>query len=355
MLVLNPNPNPFDLTGRSITIPTGRHAWLWKLSDVRDWPSTFRAARYLGFSGLHLHSTTSVLSAAITRDLVARGRDAGLFIGASVAMDTGASTYTGTPRTLVGFTPTAKERFRDGILRVADLLGPTPCVGLNWEIRWETWKNAQGVVVHTHRRADAAWLATELRNRLPMDALLWDAPWRKPESHGTAPTDEFGAAMSFRVPQDYWTFAGKDAAGAAVTKIAEVPAAYKAAHPEAHPGSFMVAETAAQYARRAVKRVLFPGFQATSAGGAGRYLGACLRDWPVTFWWHFLRLTEPGNREGRAIFRALALIERAYPGTDVRAAVSAFQRAHGLTEDGWIGAEVVAKARDVFADFSALA
>lgn len=328
-----------------IPVPPGPHSWLWKLEEVTDWPAIIAKHKALGFAGAHAHASGPVLRRVLTTALRHRWEDAGLHFGASIALDTGTKVR-GADGKVVAFTPTAKEVLRDHVLRCAALLGPGSTVGLNWEMAWER------TALHPARRDDAAWLAEALTRELAgSGTLLWDAPWWKPSVHGTAPTDEFGAAMAFRVPQTYFTYTFKDpATGKIVARQLTVPTTFSSRYPfsPCTPAAYMVGTSRAQYAARAVKRPLAWGFQACDVAGAAAKNGQCLRDYPVTFWWHFLRLYEPANTAARAVFRVGALAQAAFPGLPYRNAVAAFQTEARLTPDAWVGPASVAAARTRF-------
>lgn len=331
-----------DTSDGAIPLRQGPHSWLWKLSEVRSWPDVIQQHLDLGFVGAHLHSDGASLRRVVTRDLRQRWNDAGLDLGVSVAFDTG-TVSRGPDGKETGFVGTPKEKLLGHILGLADLLGPGATVGLNWEMRWERERT------HGHRKDDAAWLAREAKRQLGADVSVWDAPWWKPGVHGTAPTDEFGELMAFRVPQTYFVYGDKDpATGASVSKLLSVPLDFKASHPVHTPAAYMVETARAQYATRAVKRPLAWGFQGTASAGAQNVIGQCLRDYPVTMWWHFLRLYEPDNAPARAVFRAVKLASDAAAGPTLEANVRAFQIAHALFVDGWAGPAFVAKAREVF-------
>lgn len=329
----------------AIPLPAGPHSWLWKLEEVRDWSKVIARHKALGFVGAHAHANGPMLASKLTPALRRQWEDAGLHFGASLALDTGVTTRDSAKKP-VAFAPTPRVKLRDHVLRTAELLGPGCTVGLNWEMRWErtSW--------HPARREDAAWIADELTRRLAgFGVVLWDAPWWKPGVHSSAPTDEFGRAMTFRVPQTYFIFTETDpATGKPVDKLMPIPAAWKRAHPELPqtPAAYMVDTARVQYAARKVVRPMAWGFQAAAGAGADRKVGQCLRDYPVTFWWHALRLEEPRNHPTRDVLATAALIRRYTPGRTLEEGVREFQTDNGLTVDGWIGPQVVAEARTHF-------
>lgn len=315
--------------------PAGRHAWLWRLEKVKDWNEVFRNARNHGFVGLHLHAQGPSLAAVATRDLVMRARDAGIYLGASLACDTGtiARDAAGKPLT---FTGTPWQKFVSRAEQVSDLLGPDQSFCFNWEMRWERRGAPSSRPWHPDRRPDAKRIAQALLANRP-DYGWWDAPWWKPSVHPTAPTDEWGALMKHRVPQTYFVYSDD---ATKKPQIIGVPTAWKNSHPDqASPPQYMVGTAKLQYGQRGVQRPLEWGFQATAEAGADRYVGLCLREYPTTVWWHFLRLWEPGNEPTRKIFRAAALIDAWWSGNPTVTfgdRVRAFQTEHRLTPDGWL-------------------
>lgn len=326
----------------------GWSAWLWKISQIRSWRETFTAARDLGFVGLHLHSDGLSLRKVLTREVRDMAGDYGLDLGVSIAFDTGSTDSLG------NFTGTPKEVLLGHILRLGELLQGPGTIGLNWEMKWEN--DGRNPPRWHHRREDAAWIASKAVDGLAgSGVLLWDAPWWKPSVHGSAPTDEFGRGMAARVTQNYYVYTETDPdTHKPVDRLIGVPADFAAKHPgkPATPPSVMVETTRHDYAMRPAdaRKPLAFGFQATSGGTArgDRYIGQCLRDYPVTMWWHFLRLAEPDNVSARALFRAAKLIRDYSPGLAYPDAVRAFQQETGLPVDGWVGSAVVAKARETF-------
>jgi hypothetical protein len=296
-------------TPGAIPLPEGRHVYLWQPSKVRDWDETFQQLRHLGFVGVHLHSNGTALRSAITRDLVRRANAAGLYLGASMAMDTGASW----------------QQLADHAVALADLLGPGSSVGLNAETGW----NRDGAA------ADAERFVDSVLERAPEGYCFWLPGWWKPSSHRRFPTRQFDRLVKFHAPQDYYVWHRKDGTD-------------YLAPAQPTPPEYLVAITRREHQALGIKAPEAFSFQATTQADGHRFIGLCFREYPLTIWWHWWRLLEPKHSLALELFRAAAVIDARHPelpafGDRVRA----FQRAHGLEEDGWIGLQTADVARRV--------
>lgn len=321
-------------------LPPGRHAWLWRPGEVKDWGATAKALRHYGFAGVHLHSNATSLLSSVTESTLRTLAAAGLHVGFSVGMDTGTVTKNAEGKE-TRFVGTRWELFRDKLRELAQrsrraFPGRRPSMGLDWEKRWEKAKT------HPHRREDAARIAAALADE---DATWWDCPWWWPGQHSTGPTDELGALVSLRAPQTYYAVDSKKHG----PYLVRPPASWLKTHPgKWSPPAYMVQRAREQYAKRKVQRPLDFSFQATSTAGADRYLGWCFRECPRTFWWHWDRLLAPKNAAAARIFRAAAIIDGTALGTPGFAErVRAFQTEHGLTVDGWVGEETALVALEL--------
>lgn len=323
-----------------IPLKAGPHSWLWKLSEVRSWPDIIDRHKALGFVGAHLHSDGGSLRRTLTLDLRHRFVDAGLDLGVSIAFDTGTRTNDGQGKE-ISFVGTPKEKLLGHILGLADLLGGNGTIGLNWEMRWENERT------HRHRRDDAQWIATEAKRQLAGTGIsVWDAPWWRPDLHGSSPTDEFGELVDFRIPQTYGVYSRK-VGTVSVPALQEASAKFVAEHPGLPRtfAAYMTTTAREKYATRRVRKPLAWGFQSTSSAGADKVHGQCLRDYPVSMWWHFLRLYEQDNASSRAVFRARKIMADAFPAQTVNESVGLYQAAHGLTADQWVGRKGVDAVR----------
>lgn len=76
-----------------------------------------------------------------------------------------------------------------------------------WEREPTDWK------ISRDWRRQAAAFAQDLRAAVGPDVFLADAPWARPQSHGSPfPYIEFGAVMDARMPQFYWQLAAPEPA-----------------------------------------------------------------------------------------------------------------------------------------------
>jgi hypothetical protein len=326
----------------------GYYAWLWKLSEIRDFDTVFKQARYLGFEGLHAHSTGSALTQVMNRGLVNRAAKFGIRLMSSVAMDTG--TVVKDPKTgKETFVGTPSRRFSDAILKLADLNGPTGAVGFDMETRWDN-----------NRKADALAIATHLKVMNP-GYLYWDMPWWEPKYHTGFPYDEIAGPiiddqnnriLKYRCPQTYpvYSVAMRDANGkkvidpvtkkvVLVTKFIQVPNRFKGVY---RNGIDYMVETANDgYARMNAVPMGY-SFQATDGANAVDKWGFALREYKLTHWWHFLRMFQKGNERVLKFFQSARFIREKYPNMSFKDSVMAFQaNEKDLKADGWIAQKTI--------------
>lgn len=320
-------------------------------------------AQKLGFKGFFAHSNISTLQAVVTRDLVRKFNNSGLHFGASVAADTGKKILNAQGKE-IGFVLTDPIKLADGCLKISELLGMEGSCGIDAESRWDN-----------RAQEHAAKFAEKLSAGNP-DFMWWDMPWWKPSVHSGFPYNQFAHRFSdptpkksktlikFRAPQTYTTYTEKrkDSKGNLVInpvtkrayidqKIMMPSVKFKKANPGlSTPAEYLTQTAINEYAKMDVQVPLAMAFQACDVANWSKYIGQTFRDYPITVWWHYLRLFESGNARALRIFRTAGVIERLYGDAELNTfekKVKAFQKDHKLIVDGWIGDQCVNQAEQV--------